>query len=132
MSGAAACGRHVFLVRSSLQYLLATALAADRGGAPSVELEPAASPPPPGSVPTGQPALPDRWRQQWPAVTFGAVLILLAVVLLVVFRRSGAARHHPDQPVEPVEPVEQPPPGPHSDVRLTQPGRPDPPSEGAS
>ncbi len=29
MSSAAACGRHVFLVRSSLQYLMATALAAD-------------------------------------------------------------------------------------------------------
>lgn len=83
-------------------------LVADSGEAPSVQVAPAASPPPAGSVPTGRPALPDGLRSRWPLVVLGAGLIVLAAVLLVVFRRSTPRRPTPrPRPVVPGPPPSQ-------------------------
>jgi hypothetical protein len=83
-------------------------IVADRGEAPPLELEPAASAPPAGSVPTGQPVLPDWLRQRWPVLGSGILLLLLAAAL------AAAAVFPPDR-----RPRDEPP-STRDDPRITR------------
>jgi hypothetical protein len=80
-------------------------LLADRGSVPSLTLAPAPTPPPAGTVPTGQPALPDWVRQRQALLALGGVLIVIAVVVAGISvavrradRRRAAQRAAPRRP----------------------------------